>query len=39
MNEVMLFLMIGIIIILCIGTPDLLDAVTTYVSSLSKVCP
>ena len=26
-------------IILCAGTPDLLDAITAYVLSLSKVCP
>ena len=39
MSDVVFYICILIAIILCVGTPDLLDAITAYVLSLSKVCP
>lgn len=39
MSDFMLILGAVTIIILCAGSPDLLDALTQYVMSLSKVCP
>jgi hypothetical protein len=39
MSDVVFYICILIAIILCAGTPDLLDAITAYVLSLSKVCP
>ena len=39
MSDVAFYVCILIAIILCAGTPDLLDAITAYVLSLSKVCP
>ena len=39
MSDVVFYICFLIAIILCAGTPDLLDAITVYVLSLSKVCP
>ena len=38
MADVMLWLLILVLIILCVGEPDLLDAITKYVISLSGGC-
>jgi hypothetical protein len=39
MSDVALLFCILLAVVLFAGTPDLLDAITAYVQSLSKVCP
>jgi len=39
MSDVVLILGVVVIVILCAGSPDLLDAIIHHVMSLSKVCP
>ena len=39
MGDAMVALMIGLIIILCAGTPDLLDAIIDYVNAKAVCVP